>query len=181
MLPEPLHPAVVHFPIVLVVLLPIVAVAALLLIRRGADARRTWIPVLIMALSLAGASWLAVETGQHEEDTVEEVVAGGAIHEHEEAAERFLLLSGVLGLLAVGGLMTGTKGHVARSVVTVAAALLVVAGYQVGHTGGELVYEHGAASAYASVHSRATPRDGDSAARGERDDDHAEGEGRDRH
>ena len=145
----------------------------------ASDARRTWIPVLILALSLAGASWLAVETGQNEEDTVEDVVAGGAIHEHEEAAEQFLILSGVLGLLALGGLMTGTTGHVARSVVTVAAALLVFAGYQVGHTGGELVYEHGAASAYASVDSRATPRDGISAARGERDDD--EGEGRDRH
>ena len=40
MIPEPLHPAVVHFPIVLVVLLPLAAMTALLLIRRGEEARK---------------------------------------------------------------------------------------------------------------------------------------------
>ena len=36
MLPDPLHPAVVHFPIVLVFLVPIAAVLAVWVIRRGA-------------------------------------------------------------------------------------------------------------------------------------------------
>ena len=36
MLPDPLHPAVIHFPIVLMVLLPLVAAWALWTIRRGA-------------------------------------------------------------------------------------------------------------------------------------------------
>jgi hypothetical protein len=35
MLPDPLHPIVVHFPVVLVVLLPVFALGALLVIRRG--------------------------------------------------------------------------------------------------------------------------------------------------
>jgi uncharacterized membrane protein len=39
MLPDPLHPIVVHFPIVLVVLLPAFAIGALLVIRRGGGGR----------------------------------------------------------------------------------------------------------------------------------------------
>lgn len=35
MLPQPLHPAVVHFPIVLAVLLPVVTLAGILAVRRG--------------------------------------------------------------------------------------------------------------------------------------------------
>ena len=52
MLPDPLHPAVVHFPIVLMVLLPFVAASALWAIRRGARPVRAWaVPVGAAALS----------------------------------------------------------------------------------------------------------------------------------
>ena len=51
------------------------------------------------------------------------------------------------GLLALG-LVRGRVGGVARGTGLVAAAALAVAGYQVGHSGGKLVYEHGAASVY---------------------------------
>lgn len=148
MIPEPLHPAIVHFPIVLVVLLPIAASIALWVIARGETARRAWLPVLGLAALLALSSWAAVQTGGREEDTVEAVVAESAIHEHEEAAELFLPLAvGTLLLLGVG-LVQGRPGQAARYLGTVAAFLLIGAGYRVGHTGGELVYEHGAAQAY---------------------------------
>ena len=42
MLPNPMHPAVVHFPVVLAFLLPLFVAGALLAIRRGANARRAW-------------------------------------------------------------------------------------------------------------------------------------------
>ncbi|HEX6942959.1 MAG TPA: hypothetical protein VF128_08515 [Gemmatimonadaceae bacterium] len=38
LIPNPLHPAVVHLPVAIAVLVPIVAVAALVFIRRGARA-----------------------------------------------------------------------------------------------------------------------------------------------
>ena len=148
MLPEPLHPAVVHFPIVLVAILPLAAIAALILIRRGESLKKAWTPVLVLALTLAGSAWVAVRTGEAEEEAVEEVVAESAIHEHEEAAELFLPLSAGMVLLVAGGLLKAGPGKAARGVATVAAILLLVAGYRVGHTGGELVYEHGAADAY---------------------------------
>jgi uncharacterized membrane protein len=148
MLPDPLHPLIVHFPIVLVVLLPVVAVIALWMIRRGAAPKRAWSVPLVVAGALALSSWLAVQTGEREEDRVETVVSEAPIESHEEAAETFLLLSGAMVLLAAGGLAPGRAGQAVRLVATVGTVLLVGAGVQVGRTGGDLVYRHGAASAY---------------------------------
>jgi uncharacterized membrane protein len=148
MIPDPLHPAVVHFPIVLVVFLPIVALASLWVIHRGARARAVWaVPVVVAAL-LAGSAWVALRTGEVEEDRVEHVVSEAALHAHEEAAERFLVLSGVLLLVAASGLAGGALGQAGRLLTTAGALVLMVVGIQVGHAGGELVYRHGAASAY---------------------------------
>jgi uncharacterized membrane protein len=148
MLPEPLHPAVVHFPIVLAILLPIFAVGALWAIRRGASPLRAWALPVSLAGALALSAWVAVETGDAQEDRVEGVVAEEVFHAHEEAGERFLLLSGVLMLVMAGGLMGGRVGSASRWVGTVGAAGLVIAAIQVGDAGGKLVYQHGAAAAY---------------------------------
>ena len=148
MLGIPLHPLVVHFPVVLAVLLPISVVVALLLIRKGATARRVWSVPVAIAAALALSAWVATQTGESQEDRVERVVSEGALHGHEEAAERFLVLSGVLVLVAAGGLARGTVGRAARLVTAAGAVGIVAAGVQVGHSGGLLVYRHGAASAY---------------------------------
>jgi uncharacterized membrane protein len=134
MIPQPLHPAVVHFPIVFVVLFPLAAIAAWIAIRRGTETRRAWLPVVALAVALAGSAWIATQTGEREEDVAEAVVPESAIHAHEEAA----------------GLLGGGVGRVARPAATVCALALVVAGYRVGHSGGALVYEHGAGQAYAA-------------------------------
>lgn len=154
MLPDPLHPAVVHFPIALVVLLPMVAVVALWVIRRGAPARRVWVIPVAFAGMLVVSSWVALQTGEAEEDRVEAVVAERALHEHEEAAERFMTLSGVLFLVAAAGLAGGTLGRAGRLLTTAGAVGLVFLGVQVGAAGGELVYQHGAADAYVGVAGR---------------------------
>lgn len=148
MLPDPLHPAVVHFPVVLVVLLPLVVLGALWAIRRGAAPARAWaIPVATAAL-LSLSAWAALKTGEGQEERVEKVVPEPALHTHEEDAERFLALSGVLVVIMGAGLIRGRLGQAARVVATAGAFGLVVAGVAVGHSGGELVYKHGAASAY---------------------------------
>ena len=148
MLPDPLHPAVVHFPIVLVVLLPIAALLALWAIRRGRPARWSWAVPLALSAALALSAWVALQTGESEEERVEQVVSESALHEHEEAGERFLVLSGVLLLIAATGMAGGTLGRAGRILTTVGAIGLIYAGVQVGAAGGELVYQHGAASAY---------------------------------
>jgi uncharacterized membrane protein len=147
----PLHPLVVHFPVVLAVLLPISAIVALWVIRKGASPRKVWAVPFAVAAALAASAWVATETGEDQEDRVERVVARGAIHGHEEAAERFLVLSGVLVVIAAGGLARGTVGRAARYVSAAGALGLVAAAAQVGHSGGVLVYREGAASAYTAT------------------------------
>jgi len=145
----PLHPLIVHFPIVLAVLLPISAIVALWAIGKGTTPRRAWAVPLAFSAALALSAWVATETGEGEEERVEEIVGDRPMHAHEEAAERFLLLSGLVLLVAGAGLLPRTVGQAARFVATAGALGLVAAGVQVGHSGGALVYEHGAASAYA--------------------------------
>ncbi len=170
----PMHPLVVHFPIVLAVLLPISVLAALWVIGKSPTSRRAWSVPVALAAALYLSAFVATRTGEAEEDRVEQVVARGVLHGHEEAAERFLLLSGVLLVVAGGGFLPHTVGRAARIVTAVGALGLVAAGVQVGHSGGTLVYRHGAASAYADSSAALTP-DSHIAQEGE-----AAGEDRDR-
>jgi hypothetical protein len=100
-----------------------------------------------VAAALSLSSWVAVETGEGEEEKVETVVAESAIHQHEEGGERLLVLSGVL-LLVTAGELGGAPGRIARLGAIAGALALAAVVAQVGHTGGQLVYRDGAASAY---------------------------------
>lgn len=149
MVPEPLHPAVVHFPLTLALLVPLVSLAVLALIRWRVVSARAWLAVVALQALLAGSTWLAVETGEHEEEKVERV-AERLIEEHEESGERFLVLASI-GILVMGaGLLPGPVGAAGRVVGVAASVAMLVLAVRVGHPGGELAYEHGAASAYAS-------------------------------
>lgn len=148
MLPDPLHPAVVHLPLALALLMPGLAILWLALMQRGFLPQRAWAVIVLLQALLVASAWLAAETGEEQEHRVEEVVAERHIEAHEEAAERFLLVS-VVGLLATGaGLLARRAGAVARLAATLLSFVVLAAGASVGHSGGELVYVHGAASAY---------------------------------
>ncbi len=149
MLPNPLHPAIVHFPVVLAFLLPFFAVGALWAIRRGARPRRAWSVPLAIAVSLTASAWAAVETGESQGERVERVVAEQPLEAHEEMAEAFLTGSAALALLTAAGLIGGVAGRAARMTAVAGSLALVAGAAYVGHSGGQLVYRYGAASAYA--------------------------------
>jgi len=147
-LPDPLHPAVVHLPLALAVAMPLLAVAAVVAIRLRLLPARTWLAVVVLQAVLVGTSWLALETGEDQEERVEEVVAERHIEAHEEQAERFQV-AGLVALVILGaGLLPGTAGVVGRGAGLVACLLGLAAALQVGRSGGELVYRYGAADAY---------------------------------
>lgn len=147
-LPAPLHPLIVHLPIAMTVLLPLFGLGALIAIRRGARVLPVWgIATAMLALTL-GSGLLAKETGEDEEDTVEQVVSEQAIHPHEEAADAFVLATGVVLVIAGVGFVRGSIGSTARAVAAAGTLAVLGFGYNVGHTGGQLVYRDGAASAY---------------------------------
>jgi uncharacterized membrane protein len=164
MLPDPLHPAVVHFPVVLAFFFPIVlGIVIFFQVKRGVG-RKLWLVTLIYALLLGVSARVAVSTGEDQEEVVEEVVSEDAIEDHEERAELFALISLITVLVAAAGLLDGKLGTASRGLTVLASLFLFVQAIRVGKTGGELVYVHGAASAYVEQGS-AMGADGDSALR----------------
>ncbi len=171
MIPNPLHPAVVHFPIVLAFMLPFAAAAGYILTRKGIALGHGWLPVAILALALSGSAWASTLSGEEGEERVEEVVPHDALEEHEEAGERFLWGSLIVSLMAVLGMVPRRTGQAFRVGALVGSLVLPVLVASAGHTGGELVYKHGAASAYTTSQSTpdaSTPR---SVLRDDEDDD----------
>jgi uncharacterized membrane protein len=148
MLPDPLHPAVVHLPIALALLIPLFAVATLVAARSGWLPTRAWAFVVLLQALLVGSAWIAIETGEDEEERVERVVAERHIEAHEERAERLLWGAGGVLLVIAAGLASGRLGALARPLGSALSFGVLALAIDVGHTGGELVYRHGAASAY---------------------------------
>jgi len=160
-LPTPLHPLIVHFPIVLVLLGAAVAVAAVVIRRWNLP----WIAAVLLSLGTIGA-WVAAETGEDAEDQAGALstAADTLLEEHEEAAERTEAASAAAAFLAVvaatlgafaarrnEGVPAAGPGWLAhpmlppglRAVTAVAALTACFFVYQTGHAGGKLVYEHG--------------------------------------
>jgi uncharacterized membrane protein len=147
-LPDPLHPAIVHFPIALAVLLPLLTICGVVAIRMKLLPTRAWASVVLLSLVLVLTSWMALETGEEDEERVERVVAEQIIEEHEEAAETFMVIGAILFFASLAGLMDNQLGGISRSASALLALGVLGMGLQVGHLGGALVYEHGAAQAY---------------------------------
>lgn len=154
----PLHPLVVHFPVVFAAVAPIVAIAALFAIRRGSRPLVAWGITVALLAALSSSAWFAHETGEEQEEKVENVVPDAALETHEESADRFQWLSVALLVVAAAGLLNGRAGAAARLLATVGTIAMVAAAVQVGHSGGALVYKHNAGSAYSAAADTASAR-----------------------
>lgn len=147
-LPEPLHPAIVHLPIVLALLVPLFALLGNLARPLGFPRGRTWAVVVVLQAFLYLTASYAARTGEAQEERVEPVVGKSAIERHEEAGERVVLMAGIAAGLALLGFLPGPPGVAARLVTLLAALAVLAAVALAGSSGGDLVWRHGAASAY---------------------------------
>jgi hypothetical protein len=138
----PLHPKIVHLPMALSVLLPLLSAGLLLSWIRGWLPRRTWfVAAALQAVLVLGAA-AALRTGGQDEDRVEAVAGEAAIESHEQAAQQFTAVAAVVLVLAAGAALWPKEG-VARglALATVLGSLAVLAmGVRVGERGGRLVY-----------------------------------------
>ncbi len=146
------HPQIVHVPMALAVLMPLIAGGALLAWKREWFSSRIWLVAVLFQTILIGSSLAALQSGEDDEELVENVVAHRYVEEHEEAAELFTVAAGALGALMLIPLTPfGRRWRLGLASISTAGTLVVfVLGYQTGQAGGELVYTHGAAEAHRS-------------------------------
>jgi hypothetical protein len=144
------HPKVVHIPMALGVLMPLIAGGLLLAWWRNWLPRRAWFLAIGLQAILLGSGVLALRSGEAEEDRVERVVAERFIEPHEEAAEVFVWASGgVLAVMLLAAALGSRRGGLPTAAAATLGTLLVLGlGYRTGQAGGSLVYQHGAAQAY---------------------------------
>lgn len=148
----PLHAAAVHLPLALAAVLPLVSLGVLLAMWRRVLPHAAWSVVFGLQTLLAVSGLFAMNTGEAEEERVEHVVPHEALEEHEEWGERFArfnLLVAALGLLPLVAFRGRPRVRVAMyGVTTLGMVASAALGFETGKEGGELVYVHGAASAY---------------------------------
>lgn len=147
----PLHPVVVHIPIALAILMPLVSVGLLVAWWKNWLPARVWFVAVALQGVLVLGTFAAAQTGEHEEHGVEEVLANDEVlEEHEEMGEMMVwATAATFGLMLAPLLLPGDRRRRLAAVVATAATVgVTVLGLYVGKAGGELVYEHGAASAY---------------------------------
>lgn len=147
-MPTPLHPAIVHFPIVLGLVLPLLALIAILRAGMGTPPGTAWRPVVVVAFLMLVCGFVALRSGQAQEERVEPVVGHDPIELHEHNAERLLWLSALGFVVSLAGLGKKRLGGAARGLTLL---VMVVGALQLiwtAQSGGALVYEHGAANAY---------------------------------
>jgi len=151
LLPNPLHPALVHLPIALIVLLPFFVAGSFFAIRRGTRPLIAWGITTALLATLSISAFAALQTGKSQGEKVERAIGEQVVETHEEVAETFLILSCVVLGVAGFGFLKGTPGQLARGAAAVGVAALLGVGIRVGHTGGQLVYKHNAAAALGTV------------------------------
>jgi hypothetical protein len=150
-LPSPLHPAIVHLPIAIAVLLPLFALGALWAIHKGVRSMWAWgVPVSLLSLLLL-SGLAAKQTGGADGERMEHVVGEQAVESHEEAAEGFIVATGAVLALALVGFARARVGTIARGVTAAGTIALLGLGYNVGHSGGAMVYRDGSTLSASSM------------------------------
>ncbi len=176
--PGGLHPLVVHFPIALLMVVPVFLVLGLLLAKhRSALAASA---LILMALGTISV-YAAVRSGEESEDVVAMTgVQERAAHEHEELAEKVQVAFTVLtivfaALVLLGRRVKGALVPVAHGLFLVAYLLGLVVLANTAHLGGTLVHGHGVRAPVAGM--AAGPAD----VAGDADDSRGRGRGGDDH
>lgn len=146
----PLHPAMVHLPLGLALVLPLIALFVAAGMWRGVSGLRSWLGVVALQALLVGGALGAVRTGEAEGGRVEHLVPHDALHEHEEAGETFLYAGAGVLVLCIAAALLARRPRAMRWLATLSGAAMIVTaalGVYAGKLGGELVWVHGAASA----------------------------------
>jgi uncharacterized membrane protein len=169
----PMHPIAVHFPIALGIVLPFTALLFWWAIRKEYLQQKAWILITLIAFVYCASAVVASELGEEDEEKVEKVVAEKLIEEHEEAAELVPWIAGSLFVVSFAGLLRKNSDR-ARLGIAVLSLAAIIPLTNAGHTGGELVYQYGAANAHLTGEYKALVQSGQFFAQNLEEEDHEE-------
>ncbi len=143
-MPFPLsHPAIVHVPLGLAVVMPFLAAGLTLAVWRGRLPRSALGVVAALQLVVVGGGLVALRLGHADARRAEQLAGEAAVDAHEEAAETFFWVTvGVLA--AAAGALAVPARHAPKlgALVTAGALAALALGMNAGAKGGELVFQH---------------------------------------
>lgn len=145
-----LHPLIVHFPIALLLVVPVIILIGILWPKKGSS---FLIAAFILMLLGTIAAWVAVSTGSEAGELAEHVNnVESVLEEHEELAETtrtiFTALTAIFGLIVFAPMLF-KKELSAKVLIPLGLAFLlfyssgVVLLINTAHQGGRLVHEFG--------------------------------------
>jgi uncharacterized membrane protein len=157
---DALHPLIVHFPIALLLVVPLFLAVGGLLDLRAPGRGRPYLGAALVLLALGtAATFVAIETGEAAGKLTERTEAVSAVLErHESLAETTRLVFSALTVILAAILLVprafrrelpraATAGLLAAFIVSYSAGAVVLA--NTAHNGGRLVHELGAHAAMA--------------------------------
>ena len=141
-IPNPLHPAIVHFPIVLTFLGTLLALVSII-------TRRLWLPLyvaVVLVLAALGAQF-AVITGDSQDPLFSTLSSEQKelVEEHSNWGENgrtTLIVAAVLSLIAFGLHRFGTSRRVVAGLTTLAGCVACFFVLRAAQLGGHLVFQH---------------------------------------
>ncbi|HEY6006564.1 MAG TPA: DUF2231 domain-containing protein [Anaeromyxobacter sp.] len=161
MLDAPLHPALVHVPLGLSFVVPLVAIGISIAFWRDRLPRSAFAILAALQLVLAGSGLAAMAAGDRDQRRVEKVVGRKVVHDHEERGEAFVWAAFAVAALATALLLVPGRVLGGAAALTIAGTVAVAAlAFATGKAGGEIVYRHGGAAAYSTHTKVAVPAGG---------------------
>ncbi len=175
---DAMHPIIVHFPIALLLIVPLLLVLGL---AWKSSSRGLMIAALVLMVVGTIGTYVAFSTGSAGEDAAEKIIGAKAVLEqHEELAETTRIIFTVLTLifaaiLFVPRLLKKELGRKTTAFVTSAFLLFYLAGTLVlantAHQGGRLVHELGVRAAIGNGTQQIAPEGAFTHGKTDKDDD----------
>lgn len=156
----PLHPALVHLPLGLAVVLGPLLLGLFWFERRAPAQRGPWWTGAMLSCALALSALAASSAGEDEALRLAGRLPASAIAAHDDAAGLFTADAVLVALLALAsGVAAQPRPRRALQLASVVLAMsLVPLAIRAGQAGGALVWQHGAASTRADHDTSSTPR-----------------------
>jgi len=146
----PTHPMLVHLPLALGALSPILCGAIGYAIGRRGAAETLWAWVVAAHFVLLASSGAAALLGETDARRIQTRIDSEAVQSHEDDGHRLLMACALAFGLALAGLVLPKRRARRAAMAAAFAASLICATLAVvaGHGGAVLVYQHGAAAAW---------------------------------